>query len=301
MSRSPSVRPHLEQGIDTARRAAFWPVALGRLAPAVRGLSAAAVLALAPAAGAHEGAHDEAHGAQAHHADDPAPDGLHGEELHGLAGHGAAAHGAHGGHEVPPVNWTDVGYKSKDVHGGELEPGEEAMAPPFVLALVNFGILLFLLGWKAAPPLRAYVRRRHDEVREALDEARKLHETARQKVEEYSKRIANVDREVAELVAQIRSDAEAERDRILEQSRLQAEAMKRDARERIAADVQRARLEIEREVVAAAVAAAEQLVRQKATPTDHKTLIESFIDDLASAPSAAVQRTPVQPAPRRDA
>ncbi|MEM9490729.1 MAG: hypothetical protein AAGC55_16395, partial [Myxococcota bacterium] len=59
-----------------------------------------------------------------------------------------------------------------------------------------------------------------------------------------------------------------------------AAAMKRDAEERIAADLARARVEIEREVVAAAVAAAEKLIREGANQGDQTRLIDKFISDM---------------------
>ncbi len=45
--------------------------------------------------------------------------------------HGAEAH--HGPDASPLKNFADFGYKSKDEHGGSLEPGEEHMPPPFAM------------------------------------------------------------------------------------------------------------------------------------------------------------------------
>lgn len=197
----------------------------------------------------------------------------------------AAPAGGAPGH-APDVNWTDIGYKSKDVGGGELEEGEAQMAAPFVLVLVNFGILLILLGWKAVPPLRRYADNRHVLIRDALAEASLLREEARRKLDEYNDKIKDVESEVDQLIAGIRADAESEKTRIIAEAERQAAALKRDAEQRIAADIQRARVQLEREVATAAVAAAEKILRERMTPGDQKGLVDGFIGDLpASRPT----------------
>lgn len=197
----------------------------------------------------------------------------------------------HGGgdvhHAAPaPINWLDFGYRKKDVHGGTLEAGEEPMAPPLAMALLNFAIFVGLLVKFAGPKLTGYLRGRHDTITRDLAEAARLRKEAGDKLAEYSSRLAKVNAEVDQLIAEIRADADAEKARILEEARSQAAAMKKDAEERIASEFARARLELEREVVGAAVAAAERLLRDKATPADQQALFDGFVSNLKpSTPS----------------
>lgn len=195
---------------------------------------------------------------------------------------GEAGHG----HTPPPINWLDFSYQDEDVYGGTLEPGEEAKPPPFVLMLLNFGLLLVILGWKAKPALGKYADKRHREIKGALDEAARLRAEAEEKLAEYKKRIAKVDAEVDQIIADIRADAESEKKRIIADAEARAAAMKRDAESRIAAELARARADIEREVVIAAIGAAHELVSKNATSTDKSTIVDSFITDLESGPSA---------------
>jgi F-type H+-transporting ATPase subunit b len=183
---------------------------------------------------------------------------------------------AHGAETPPPINWAG-GHAATE---GEAE-GEEA-PPPFVFMLLNFGVLLALFGWKAAPALRRHVAARHTLIREALDDAARIRQEAQEKLDTYSKRIANVDAEVDELVAGIREEAEAEKQRIIADAERQAAAMKQSAEDRIAAELTRARDALEREVVVAAVAAAEKILREKATSTDKSQLVDGFITGLES-------------------
>lgn len=204
----------------------------------------------------------DAHGAPAAHGDD---------------GHGGGHHEVHG---APPVNWTDMGYANKDVHGEKLKDGAEPMAPPLLLALINFAIFAGLLYWKAGPALSKYLANRHETIKSALEEAAKLQEEAKEKMAEYSTRIKDADAEVNALIEQIRKDAEAEREIIVAEAERQAERMRKDAEARIESEFLAARRQLEAEVIAKAAETAEKLLTAKVTPVDHNTLFTNFIADL---------------------
>jgi F-type H+-transporting ATPase subunit b len=189
-------------------------------------------------------------------------------------------HGGHHGAEPPhAINWTDWG-KGKDVHGGELHPAEEAMPPGLLFALINFAVFIGLLVKFVGPKLATSLRVRHDLVKNQLAESARLRQEARDKLEEYNRRIAGVDAEIATLMAEIKADAEAEKQLILEQARVQAEAMKKDADRRIESEIARARQTLEREVVAASIAAAEKILRERTTPDDQSRMFDGFVDTL---------------------
>jgi F-type H+-transporting ATPase subunit b len=241
-----------------------------------------------------------------HHAG--APD-AHGEAAgHEAAGHGEA-HGAGGhGHHDPThdFNFTTgvpFGYKDLDIKGGPLGDGklgvgatatpvpsgekEEPMSAPFILMLVNFGILLIILAKLGGPVARKTAQDRSDQIKTALEEAAALRAAAQAKLDEYGKKLAAADAEIAAMVEGMRKDAEAEKARVIAAADAQAIAMKKDADERIAAEIDRARASLAREVSRAATSAAEKLVRERATSADHGKLIDAFIADLGAEASRA--------------
>ena len=189
-------------------------------------------------------------------------------------------------------NYTNVHYSGKDEYGGKYGDGketnkqgtvlheEEPMSPPFVFMLINFGIFLVLLGKWGGPAANKLAAERHDEIKDALDEAAKLRDQAKQKLDEYEDRIKGVDSEIKALVAGIRKDAEADRERIVAAAAAQAAQMKRDAELRIAAEIEQARAQLTAEVTAATVAATEKIVKDKATPDDQRKLVATFISDV---------------------
>jgi F-type H+-transporting ATPase subunit b len=165
-----------------------------------------------------------------------------------------------------------------DEHGNRAE--EEPMSPPFILMLVNFGLLLLILGKYGGAAARKLAEERHDQIKSALDEAAKLRDQAAGKLAEYETRIKDVDSEVKKLVDGIRADAEADKQRILAAAATQAEQMKKDAELRIAAEIELARAQLTREVAAAAAGATEKLLKEKLTADDQNKLVGTFITNV---------------------
>jgi F-type H+-transporting ATPase subunit b len=189
-------------------------------------------------------------------------------------------------------NFTNFDWRGKDEFGGAFGDGqqtdehgvthheEEPMSPPFLYALLNFGLLLLLLAKYGRPAARKVAEDRHDQIKSALDEAAKLRDEAAKKLKDYETRIKDVDDEIKKLVDGIRSDAEADKKRILEQAERQAEQMKRDAELRIAAEIELARASLAKEVTTAASKATEKILRDKTTPDDQNRLVSTFISGM---------------------
>lgn len=187
-------------------------------------------------------------------------------------------------------NWTDLDYSDKNIAGQPLQEGQPPMSPPMILMLMNFAIVLFIIGWKVKPPVLGYVKKRHQSIKDALDEASRLRQEAQDKLDEYNEKLAAAEKEVAQIISDIRASAKAEKERIMQDAELQAESMKKDAEARIAAEIGRAREELEREVIGAAVAAAEKILRERTTQRDHTSLIESFIHDVQGSGKTPEER-----------
>lgn len=232
----------------------------------------------------------------------PAPDphGAHGAPAAG--GHGEAAHGGGHGHHDPSATYNyfdglDLSYKKKDQYGGPLGDGalgpdkrpigpgesEHPMSVPFILVLFNFGLLLIILAKWGAPAARQAAEKRSDEIKNALDEAARLRAQAKTKLDEYNTKLRAAEAEMTKLVDDMRADAESEKKRIIAAAEAQAAALKKDAEERIAAEIGRARYELQLEVVAAAATVAERMLRDQASPTDHAAMVTAFVDNVTAA------------------
>lgn len=248
--------------------------------------------------------------AAAQHA--PSPDDVRVEAEAHTGGHGEAGGEGHAPagavHHDPShdFNWLNNplplggdSYKNKDQAGGPLGDGkvgdapesehlqEQPMSVPFFWVLLNFGILLFVFGWKGAPALRQMAAKRSDEIKAALDEAARLRKQAEDKLGEYSAKLKAAETEIDHMIKSMRADAESEKQRIIAAAEAQAAVLKKDAEQRIAAEIARARHELQREVVAAATTVAEKVLRDKTSAADQTKLVDTFLRDVTGAPADA--------------
>lgn len=215
--------------------------------------------------------------------------------------HATTEHGAHGHHEDPSktFNFFHLNYWGKDRYGGKYGDNvegphnapEEKMSAPFVLMVVNFGLLLIILAKFGGPAVNKMAQERSDQIKVALDEATALRNKAASKLAEYESRLAEADAEISKMVDGMRSDAATEKQRILDAAAASAAALERDAELRIAAEIERARQELRNEVTAAAVAAAEKVLAQKTSAADQTKLFEQFIGDMQQVASQRTQQT----------
>jgi F-type H+-transporting ATPase subunit b len=173
------------------------------------------------------------------------------------------------------VNWW-----SWDYGPSAAEPAHRGWPPPFGWAVVNFIIFAGILSRLLWRPLRSGWVARHDQIKGELTEARRLREEAERQLAEYGKKVANADREVDELLAMLRKEADAERSRLVAAAEAEAARLKADAERQIKVEIERARAELRHQAVTAAVAAAEEILRKNVNADDQRRLAERYLGEL---------------------
>jgi F-type H+-transporting ATPase subunit b len=149
-----------------------------------------------------------------------------------------------------------------------------------VWTVIAFGITFFLLRRLAFGRIQAIIDARRDRIREALDEADRARHEAR---------------ELRELTKKEREEAKGDRERILEESRRQAQALFEQARKNADEDL-RERLEknrkeieaenrriveqIRRDVVELTLMAAEKVTGKSLDAEDQRRLVDETIEEL---------------------
>jgi F-type H+-transporting ATPase subunit b len=204
----------------------------------------------------------------------------------------AAPHGA--GNAVTAQHVPEVTTEGHEVHVNwwhiRPQPGE---GQPFLATLFNFLVLGLILGRFALPPIREFVKTRHETIGNEIEEARRLRAEAAAKLKEYEAKLEGIDRDIARLLQEIRAEAEAEKQRIVTAAEQQATRLRKDAELTVAQDLKRFRREIEQEVVDMAIAAATKMLAERMTDADQRGLVERYLQSLGAA---AATGTP--PGPR---
>lgn len=186
--------------------------------------------------------------------------------------HGGGTTGAHG--HAGPAEETGHG-----AHGA-LGCAEVWGRTPFVAKVVNFGLLLAVLGLAVRRPAKSYLRERRIAVEENLAEAQRLKKEAESKYQEYADRLQKLDQELERLRHDMVKAGEAERDRIVKEAEHKAARMRRDTEFVIEQQMKQLRADLTQEAVENAIVTAEKVLREQVTAEDQKRLADNYLEQL---------------------
>jgi F-type H+-transporting ATPase subunit b len=106
---------------------------------------------------------------------------------------------------------------------------------------------------------------------------------AEAKYNEYQKRLANLDAELAQIKSEIIASGEAERERIIAEAERKSARIRRETEFLIEQQLKQLRADLTRESVEAAMTAAEKLLRERTTDDDQQRLARAYTSKLAPA------------------
>ncbi len=164
------------------------------------------------------------------------------------------------------INWADFGSRT----------------PPFAAMLVNFGILMagyYLLGKK---PIAAALRARRDSIARDIEEAQRMRKEAEERAKTYQAKLDRLEDELKTARDALVRAGEAERDRLVADAEAKAERMRKDAEFLVEQEMKQIRVDLQREAVEAAIAAAEELLKKRVTQADQERIADEYLNDLGT-------------------
>lgn len=193
-------------------------------------------------------------------------------------------------------------HEDSGAHGDSPTAGQVFGNTEFVASLLNFTLLIAILFFGLRKPLGTFLSNRKLALEEGLAEAQRMKQEADAKYKEYASRLEKLDHEIDKLRAEMVKAGEAERDRIVQEAEAKAARMRRDADFLIEQQLKQLREDLTREAAYAAVATAEQVLRDKITAEDQQRLAQEYLKRLAeyaprgrAAQQAATPTTPKAP------
>lgn len=183
--------------------------------------------------------------------------------------------GGHGGGHGQPLRLVDI------------VTGEDSVQ--FWGAVFNWLLLVLILVVFAAKPLRAFLGARRGAMEDAIREAAAAKAQAQARYEEYSARLAQLDQELARLRSDIERAAEEDRQHILQEAEQAATRLKRDTETLVRQHAEALERQVRGEVVTAAVAAAERVLRESIQPDDQRRLADAYREEVARGRAARGQ------------
>jgi F-type H+-transporting ATPase subunit b len=161
----------------------------------------------------------------------------------------------------------------------------------FALEVGNLLLLLGVLVYLGRKPVQNFLSERRQRIQDNLASSERLLKEAEGRLAEWTQRAERLGDEVEELRRAGRERAEQERSKILEDARLTAERIKRDAASGVAREVERAKQALREEAAELAIELAGKLLQQQVTEGDRDRLVDEFVAEI-EAGTAAPSRPP---------
>jgi F-type H+-transporting ATPase subunit b len=146
--------------------------------------------------------------------------------------------------------------------------------------VIIFVAVLWVLGKYAWGPLLKSLQERESFIRESLEKARRDRDEAEARLREYEERLAGARVEATAIVEQSRRDADAVRREIEEHAKHEAQRILERARRDVEIATQAAAHELYTMAGKLATEIAARIIGRELTPQDHERLIAESIADL---------------------
>ncbi len=150
---------------------------------------------------------------------------------------------------------------------------------------INFAIVAGLIVWVFGKKLPSVFRARAEAVSSAITTATSAKAAADAQLREAETRLANLQKEVAELRALAEKEATAEVERLRAATQTDAQKIAAAAKAEIEAAERAARLELKALAANLAVDGAESLLAKQLTPKAQESLISNFVKSLEGRPN----------------
>jgi F-type H+-transporting ATPase subunit b len=148
--------------------------------------------------------------------------------------------------------------------------------------VMNFAVLMFLLIKFGAKPIGAALSGRRKQVKEDLDALETKKVAAERSYNEFSAKLATVEKDVDLIVEKAIAQAEIEKVKIIERAEKAADDIKRQAQMVVVNEVTAARRLLKNEIADQAAVMAEALIIKNLTVDDQFKIVEDYLDKVGA-------------------
>ena len=164
--------------------------------------------------------------------------------------------------------------------GGDGHADSGAVLKDFIYRCFNFALMAGLLAYFVTKPIRKGLKGRTEEIEKTLADAEAAKAAAEAKHKEYSDKLAKATEEIAGITEAIRREGELERDKIIAAAKDMADKIEREADNKAAGVVAKARIELREEASRLAVELAEDMLKKQVSADDQKRLVEEYMQKM---------------------
>ncbi|GAB6096898.1 ATP synthase F0 subunit B [Desulfatiferula olefinivorans] len=150
------------------------------------------------------------------------------------------------------------------------------------IRVMNFAVLAGALFFLLRKPIGDALNGRIAGIRAQLEELEAKKAQAEKTLADYEKKIATLDDEVSQIIAQYTEQGEAAKKRILDAAAASAEKLEEQAKRNIESEFKAARLKLQAEMMTQALEKAEELVKKTISSDDQDRLIDEYLEKVVA-------------------
>jgi len=149
-----------------------------------------------------------------------------------------------------------------------------------VMRIINFLILVGALVYFTRKPVRSFIENSVESVRKLLKDAESTKAEAEAKMKEAEERLAGLSHEVEQIMAHARSESQAEKARIVQETEAAVAKLREGASRAIQQELKKSQQILRNEAAQLAVELAREILRENINETDHKRFVAEYLEKL---------------------
>ncbi len=151
-----------------------------------------------------------------------------------------------------------------------------------LISLCNLLILFLILKKFLYKPVRKLLKKRQDELDRQYSSAENDRKSAMEMKSEWENKLSAADEEADDIIKTAGANAERRAASIISGAKDEADAIVKQARADAALEKEKAEKDIRHEIASVSVLLSEKLLEREINESDHKALIDSFIDEVGT-------------------
>ena len=148
--------------------------------------------------------------------------------------------------------------------------------------VMNFSVLAIALFFVLRKPVSQALNGRIQGIKDQLEDLENKKTAAEKSLAEYNEKLATLDKEAEQLLAESIRQGEEAKARILKEAESMAEKLKEQARKNIEHEFERAKSTLQAEIVEKALKKAESVIKEKITADDQDKLVDEYLEKVVA-------------------
>jgi len=149
-----------------------------------------------------------------------------------------------------------------------------------IISLLNLLVLFLILKYFLYKPVTKMLDKRREEIDSAYAAADRAEKDAFLSRDKWQKKLSGAEDEANAIIKDAATKAELRSDKILSDTRDKADTIIRQAQTEAELEMKKAREGIKREIIDVSSALSEKLLGREINEQDHRSLIDSFIEEI---------------------